>query len=200
MDKCHRKWPVIIRINVTGINSFTRVYFSFVFLQGVQEDQRKWRGESMLLQKRENRIQKRSSGCRFSITGRHTRIILATLQENTTVWNTVFFLFSPQLTLYLGKRDYVDNVSVVDKVGTFLLCAHTERMLTKYRYNNITTTLLPAEGVVKLDPKDFGDRKGNNNNILPSWSIRCYKPSAWRNGSVLFALSVCAAGVCLPLR
>lgn len=145
-----------------------------------------------------------SLGCRFSITfmhtSRHTRIILAILQENTTVWNTVFFLFSPQLTLYLGKRDYVDNVSVVDKVGTFLLCAHTERMVTKYRYNNITTTLLPAEGVVKLDPKDFGDRKGNNNNILPSWSIWCYKPSAWSNGSVLFALSVCAAGVCLPLR
>ncbi|XP_029704071.1 arrestin 3a, retinal (X-arrestin) isoform X1 [Takifugu rubripes] len=35
------------------------------------------------------------------------------------------------LTLYLGKRDYVDNVNVVDKV----------------------------DGVVKLDPKDFGDRK-----------------------------------------
>lgn len=27
---------------------------------------------------------------------------------------------SQQLTLYLGKRDYVDNVDFVDKVGTFL--------------------------------------------------------------------------------
>uniref|UniRef100_A0A8C4DEJ9 Arrestin-C n=1 Tax=Dicentrarchus labrax TaxID=13489 RepID=A0A8C4DEJ9_DICLA len=35
------------------------------------------------------------------------------------------------LTLYLGKRDYVDNVTAVDKV----------------------------DGVVKLDPADFGDRK-----------------------------------------
>ncbi|XP_028277018.1 arrestin 3a, retinal (X-arrestin) [Parambassis ranga] len=35
------------------------------------------------------------------------------------------------LTLYLGKRDYVDDVSKVEKV----------------------------DGVVKLDPKDFGDRK-----------------------------------------
>jgi len=35
------------------------------------------------------------------------------------------------LTLYLGKRDYVDHVSTVDRV----------------------------DGVVKLDPKDFGDRK-----------------------------------------
>ncbi|XP_040908016.1 arrestin 3a, retinal (X-arrestin) [Toxotes jaculatrix] len=35
------------------------------------------------------------------------------------------------LTLYLGKRDYVDHVSTVDKV----------------------------DGVVKLDPADFGDRK-----------------------------------------
>ncbi|XP_060765554.1 arrestin 3a, retinal (X-arrestin) [Neoarius graeffei] len=36
-----------------------------------------------------------------------------------------------QLTLYLGKRDYIDNVDSVE----------------------------PVEGVVKLDPKDLGDRK-----------------------------------------
>lgn len=28
--------------------------------------------------------------------------------------------FPPQLTLYLGKRDYVDNVKIVEKVGRFL--------------------------------------------------------------------------------
>lgn len=155
---------MIIKINVTGINGFTRVYFSFVFRQGVQEDQWKWRGESMLLQKQETSAH--SLHCRLSITfntSRRARFILAILQENTTIWNTVFFLFSPQLTLYLGKRDYVDNVNNVDRVGMFLhlrLCAHTERMLTKYRYINITTTLLPPyRGCCEAGPKGFWRQK-----------------------------------------
>lgn len=66
-----------------------------------------------------------------------------------------------QLTLYLGKRDYVDHVSSVDKVGTFLLlllcvCSCIVRMTnTTSSLNSVT------DGVVKLDPADFGDRKGD---------------------------------------
>lgn len=33
---------------------------------------------------------------------------------------SAFLPFSQQLTLYLGKRDYVDDVNVVEKVGTSL--------------------------------------------------------------------------------
>lgn len=65
-----------------------------------------------------------------------------------------------QLTLYLGKRDYVDHVSDVDRVGTFLLVNVCEKPRGEDdKYNNDCTVVI-TDGLVKLDTKDFGNRKG----------------------------------------
>lgn len=70
--------------------------------------------------------------------------------------------------------------------------------------NHLSTsnTTVSADGVVKLDKSDFGDRKGNIHEILQTIffpvlddrrSLNFFDPS-------VFFDSVCAVGLCLPLR
>lgn len=199
--------------------------FCFVFLpQSFQEDQWKRRSKSELI-------------VLFSVSSRCSDVLT--------------FSSVSQLTLYLGKRDYVDDISKVEQVGKFPTVGlvqssyhsgrtHLEPNLVSDQFpiksgiirpqsrseviivngewvnktlhhsfrvcfcHHLSTsnTTVSADGVVKLDKSDFGDRKGNIHEILQTMFFPVLDDCRSLNffdASVFFD-SVCAVGLCLPLR
>lgn len=166
-------------------NSLRRWCFYF-FLKGFQEDQWKRWGKS---------VPAGFSSLLNSLSSLVFLIASCGLSKFTScLW---------QLTLYLGKRDYVDHVERVEKIGTFLYfiiyfiyVCKPDLLATHLKLHSPSHF---TDGVVKLDTKDFGDRKGNA--AKSALRVESCTDVSGELTSRLWCLdSVRAAGVCLPLR
>lgn len=73
----------------------------------------------------------------------------------STYFGRVFKKGSPngKITVYLGRRDFVDHISHVDPIGKWTITSRKSRSFTVFLY------LPRVDGVVLVDPEYLKDRK-----------------------------------------
>lgn len=81
-------------------------------------------------------------------------------QQPQTFYSSAVAILSPQLTIYLGKRDFIDNIGNVEPVGKFTrLCAVLPALNPPYPLLILIFPFL-SDGVVLVDPAIIKGKKG----------------------------------------
>lgn len=77
-----------------------------------------------------------------------------------------------QLTVYLGKRDFVDHLDHVDPVGESGLVCVCFGVFREYGcccavlyLQDCLSSFLPTDGVILVDPEYLKDRKGRREHL-----------------------------------
>lgn len=81
-------------------------------------------------------------------------------QQPQAFYSSAVVILSPQLTIYLGKRDFVDNIGNVEPVGkSTRLCAALPALNPVYPLLILIFSFL-SDGVVLVDPAIIKGKKG----------------------------------------
>lgn len=82
-------------------------------------------------------------------------------QKPQTCYSSAVVILSPQLTIYLGKRDFIDNIENVEPVGkSTRLRAALPALNPAYPLLILIFFAFLSDGVVLVDPAMIKGKKG----------------------------------------